>query len=89
MSELDSQPLTINPRYTDAALNLAVTLNDLGRYVEAREVYSRAIETSRAEIAFSSVLDGSGISLTSLSSCPKRMTSRTSASRSIWTSTTS
>jgi len=41
--------LKINPRYTEAALNLAVTLNDLGRYVEAREIYSRAIETLRAE----------------------------------------
>ena len=43
------EALRINPRYTEAALNLAVTLNDLGRYVEAREVYARAIETSRAE----------------------------------------
>jgi tetratricopeptide (TPR) repeat protein len=43
------EALKLNPRYTETALNLAVTLNDLGRYVEAREVYSRAIETSRAE----------------------------------------
>src|SRR5262245_56784566 len=43
------EALSLNPRYTEAALSLAVTLNDLGRYVEAREVYARAIETSRAE----------------------------------------
>ena len=43
------EALRVNPRYTEAALNLAVTLNDLGRYVEAREVYARAIQTSRAE----------------------------------------
>jgi tetratricopeptide (TPR) repeat protein len=41
--------LQINPRYTEAALNLAVTLNDLGRYVEAREIYAKAIATSRNE----------------------------------------
>lgn len=43
------EALRLNPRYTEAALSLAVTLNDLGRYVEAREIYARAIETSRAE----------------------------------------
>ncbi len=43
------EALRVNPRYTEAALNLAVTLNDLGRYVEAREIYSNAIATSRAE----------------------------------------
>ena len=43
------EALSVNPRYTEAALNLAVTLNDLGRYVEAREIYAKAIETSRAE----------------------------------------
>ncbi len=43
------EALRVNPRYTEAALNLAVTLNDLGRYVEARDIYARAIETSRAE----------------------------------------
>jgi tetratricopeptide (TPR) repeat protein len=41
--------LAINPRYTEAALNLAVTLNDLGRYSEARDIYSNAIATSRQE----------------------------------------
>src|SRR5580693_9995106 len=33
--------LAINPAYTEAALNLAVTLNDRGKYEAAREVYSR------------------------------------------------
>ena len=33
--------LAINPAYTEAALNLAVTYNDRGKYEKAREVYSR------------------------------------------------
>jgi tetratricopeptide (TPR) repeat protein len=33
--------LSINPSYTEAALNLAVTYNDRGKYEAAREVYSR------------------------------------------------
>jgi tetratricopeptide (TPR) repeat protein len=33
--------LTLNPQYTEAALNLAVTYNDRGKYEAAREVYSR------------------------------------------------
>jgi tetratricopeptide (TPR) repeat protein len=33
--------LTINPQYTEAALNLAVTYNDRGKYEAAREVYAR------------------------------------------------
>lgn len=33
--------LEINPAYTEAALNLAVTYNDRGKYEKAREVYSR------------------------------------------------
>jgi len=35
--------LSINPRYTEAALNLAVTYNDLGRYDEAKKIYQGAI----------------------------------------------
>ncbi len=38
--------LIINPGYTDAALNLSVTYNDLGKYDEARKVYSRALSHS-------------------------------------------
>jgi tetratricopeptide (TPR) repeat protein len=33
--------LAINPMYTEAALNLAVTYNDRGKYEAARNVYSR------------------------------------------------
>ena len=33
--------LEINPRYTEAALNLAITYNDLGRYAEAQELFAR------------------------------------------------
>lgn len=36
-----SRALEINPTYTEAALNLAVTYNDRGKYEKAREVYSR------------------------------------------------
>jgi tetratricopeptide (TPR) repeat protein len=33
--------LALNPHYTEAALNLAVTYNDRGKYEAAREVYAR------------------------------------------------
>jgi tetratricopeptide (TPR) repeat protein len=33
--------LVLNPQYTEAALNLAVTYNDRGKYDKAREVYAR------------------------------------------------
>ena len=33
--------LALNPQYTEAALNLAVTYNDRGKYEAAREVYQR------------------------------------------------
>ena len=33
--------LEINPAYTEAALNLAVTYNDRGKYEKAREIYGR------------------------------------------------
>lgn len=38
----------INPSYTEAALNLAVTYNDLGKYAQAREVYGKAIQRTRS-----------------------------------------
>lgn len=34
--------LRINPSYTEAALNLSITYNDLGRYAEAQEVLRKA-----------------------------------------------
>ncbi len=43
------EALKINPNYTEAALNLAVTYNDLGKYAQARDVYSKAIARSRAQ----------------------------------------
>lgn len=41
------EALRINPAYTEAALNLAVTLNDLGKYRDAKEIYERAMAASR------------------------------------------
>jgi tetratricopeptide (TPR) repeat protein len=38
--------LAINPSYTEAALNLAVTYNDRGKYEAARQVYSRIRNTA-------------------------------------------
>jgi tetratricopeptide (TPR) repeat protein len=40
--------LRINPNYTEAALNLAVTYNDLGKYKEATEIYARAMSVSKS-----------------------------------------
>jgi tetratricopeptide (TPR) repeat protein len=42
------EALKLNPSYTEAALNLAVTYNDLGKYAEARDVYGKAIQRTRA-----------------------------------------
>ncbi len=41
------EALRINPAYTEAALNLVVTCNDLGKYAEAKLVYERAMATSK------------------------------------------
>ncbi len=38
------EALHINPNYTEAALNLAVTYNDLGRYEEANRIYTAAMQ---------------------------------------------
>src|ERR1700733_4631626 len=40
--------LAINPSYTEAALNLAVTYNDRGKYEAAREVYAQIQATPNA-----------------------------------------
>jgi tetratricopeptide (TPR) repeat protein len=37
--------LSLNPSYTEAALNLAVTYNDRGKYEAARQVYARITGT--------------------------------------------
>jgi tetratricopeptide (TPR) repeat protein len=44
------EALKINPNYTEAALNLSITYNDLGRYTEAREVYARALPPADVQI---------------------------------------
>ena len=38
-----ARALDINPSYTEAALNLAVTFNDLGEYERAQQVYRGAV----------------------------------------------
>jgi tetratricopeptide (TPR) repeat protein len=41
--------LRLNPRYTEAALNLSVTYNDRGKYERAREVYISTLAASVAQ----------------------------------------
>ena len=38
------QAISLNPDYTEALLSLSITLNDMGRYDEARGAYDRAAE---------------------------------------------
>jgi len=40
------EALRINPSYTEAALNLAVTYNDMGHYQDAKETYLGALNRS-------------------------------------------
>jgi tetratricopeptide (TPR) repeat protein len=44
--QMFEESLRINPAYTEASLNLAVTYNDIGRYGEARDLYLRALTVS-------------------------------------------
>jgi tetratricopeptide (TPR) repeat protein len=44
------EALRINPLYTEAALNLSITYNDLGRYAEAREVFGRVLPSPEDRI---------------------------------------
>ncbi|MGH7274735.1 MAG: tetratricopeptide repeat protein [Nitrospiria bacterium] len=41
--------LNLNPKYTEAALNLAVTYNDMGRYDEAVKTFNRAASVVKAQ----------------------------------------
>ena len=41
-AEAFEKALAINPGYTEASLNLAITYSDLGKYEKAREVFERA-----------------------------------------------
>ncbi|MCA9578679.1 MAG: tetratricopeptide repeat protein [Polyangiales bacterium] len=38
------EALRVNPNYTEAALNLSVTYNDVGRYDDAKRIYQAAME---------------------------------------------
>jgi tetratricopeptide (TPR) repeat protein len=42
--EMFRKALRVNPSYTEAALNLVVTLNDLGHYGEAQSIYAQAMQ---------------------------------------------
>lgn len=44
-----ARALEINPNYTEASLNLAVTYNDSGKYDLARQVHERATSAKRAD----------------------------------------
>ena len=48
-TEYFRKALEINPRYTEASLNLTIALNDLGKYDEAGETFSRAAQVVRTE----------------------------------------
>jgi tetratricopeptide (TPR) repeat protein len=41
--EMFRTALQLNPAYTEAALNLVVTCNDLGKYAEAKAIYENAM----------------------------------------------
>ena len=41
--------LELNPRYTEASLNLAVTYNDLGEFQKAQEVFSLAAQIAHPD----------------------------------------
>ena len=43
--EYFEKALGLNPTYTEALLSLSITLNDMGRYEEAKAVYQRASES--------------------------------------------
>ena len=45
--QMFNEALRINPAYTEAALNLVVTCNDLGKYAEAKAIYEQAMATSK------------------------------------------
>lgn len=42
--ELFEQAIAANPDYTEALLSLSITLNDMGRYEEARKAYGKAAD---------------------------------------------
>lgn len=50
-AEYFKKALNINPRYTEASLNLVVTYNDLGRFEDARSVFLRATTMAKSDEA--------------------------------------
>lgn len=48
--EAFERALALNARYTEAALNLAVTLNDLGDYGGAQVVYGKAVQRDDSDV---------------------------------------
>ena len=49
------EALRVNPCYTEAAINLAVTYNELGRYKEAREVHRKMMAARKMAVPSSTV----------------------------------
>ena len=43
------EALKVNPKYTEAALHLTITLNDLGEHERAREIYREVAELTKAD----------------------------------------
>jgi tetratricopeptide (TPR) repeat protein len=48
-AEFFEKALSLNPKYTEASLNLAVTYNDLGRFEDANRVFSQATNVVKDE----------------------------------------
>jgi tetratricopeptide (TPR) repeat protein len=44
------EALRLNPAYTEAALNLAVTYNDLGKYEESKRTYQRMLSNRKGAV---------------------------------------
>ncbi len=47
-AEAFKKALAVNPGYTEVSLNLAVTLNDMGKYNEANEIFGKAAKIAHA-----------------------------------------